>query len=177
MLNYIHRLLHHSILACLLLALPVNICLAKTEQDIKAAYLYNFIKFIEWPESDTSESMIICILGDDSINEKLQTLNHRTIRNKQLMIQLLSSYTANEQCTILFIGQSEQKFIEQIVGTIGARPVLTISSIQDFANEGGVIGFIKMGNIVRFNINLAQANQAKLAISSKLLELANRVVR
>ena len=156
--------------------------LAKTEQDVKAAYLYNFIKFIEWPATDNGQDIqILCVLGKDAINDKLKLLNQRTVRGKILHVVDISGFEQSdiESCDILFVGQSEEKFLDKIFSNASSSstPTLTISSIDEFADQGGIIGFVKLGNVIRFEINLKQALDTKLSISSKLLELANKVVR
>lgn len=176
--NYIcsHVRVYASLtMACLLFAENVY---AKSEQDVKAAYLYNFIKFIDWPEDANSGTHNLCLLGKDTINGKLQKLHERHVKGKTLNVITLSSYEAikDKDCRILFIGRSEEKFLDDIFTQSPNSPTLTISSIDDFADEGGVIGFIKLGNVIRFNINLKQANNSDLSIRAKLLELANKVV-
>lgn len=162
-----------------LLCIPIlffsSLTVAKTIQDIKAAYLYNFIKFINWPDSESRDVFNLCILGEDPINEKLHLLNNRPVRQAKLYVKKIPQINANEHCQVLFIGESEKKFINTIVNNNQEGAVLTVSSVEDFVVQGGIIGFITLGNIIRFDINLKQARQTHLSISSKLLELANRV--
>jgi len=181
MLKNTPQTLRYPLLFCLflalLLALPVSNCFARSEQDVKAAYLYNFIKFIAWPETHTDQNLRLCLLGDDSINDKLTLLDQRPIRGKPLQVEAISTTSNLLECTVLFIGHSESKFLPDILEEVSESPVLTISSMDNFANDGGMIGFITHGNIIRFDINLKQASNTQLSISSKLLELANKVVR
>lgn len=148
---------------------------AKTEQDIKVAYLFNFIKFITWPNYENIDSFNLCILGEDPVNEKLKQLEGRPIHNQQLDLVYLVKPDANYQCHVVFVGESEKKFARDIVNYYSQKPTLTVSSMENFTDNGGMIGFITLGNIIRFNINLRQARETQLSISSKLLELANQV--
>lgn len=160
---------------CLPFLLHASTGFAKTEQDIKVAYLFNFMKFIEWPASTYQDSINLCILGDDPVNEKLKQLDGRTIHRLPLDIVYLIKPDQNHSCHVVFVGESEKKFMSKIVEFYSGSPTLTVSSMENFTSHGGIIGFITLGNIIRFNINLKQAREIQLSISSKLLELANQV--
>lgn len=148
---------------------------AKTIQEIKAVYLYNFIKFISWPASENQTEFNLCIIGDDPVNEKLLSLNSRPVQNFNLHVAQITQANDENNCQVIFIGESEKKFVSNILSFYAEKPTLTISSVEDFVTKGGIIGFITLGNIIRFDINLKQARETQLSISSKLLELANRV--
>lgn len=148
---------------------------AKTEQDIKAAYLYNFIKFIAWPGIESQTEFNLCVIGDDPANEKLKALDSRPIHQLNLHVEHFYTPTNNTKCNVVFVGESESKFIDRIIQFYSHTPTLTVSSMEGFVHKGGMIGFITLGNIIRFDINLKQAKQTQLSISSKLLELANQV--
>jgi hypothetical protein len=148
---------------------------AKTEQDIKVAYLFNLMKLISWPETSHSGSFNLCILGSDPVNEKLTQLQGRKLGPELTLDLLFLSKPDHHHCHVVFVGESEKKFILDIVEFYSHTPTLTVSSVENFTNYGGMIGFITLGNIIRFNINLKQARETQLSISSKLLELANQV--
>jgi YfiR/HmsC-like len=162
---------------CLLFIINSPLSNAKSETEIKAVYLYNFIKFVNWPDLPEDSHYKLCLLGNDSLNEQLERLDKRSIKGRLLSVHALSNYQQATDCNILFVGQSEKKFVSEIISASENTPTLTISDIEDFANLGGIIGFIKLGNVIRFDINLNKAQQTKLSISSKLLELANQVVK
>lgn len=176
-MNHLSAIKKWMLLTCSLTFLYTPYSYAKTEQDIKAAYLFNFLKFINWPNDDIESGHRLCVLGKDSLNDKLKLLNQRSIRGKQLEVIAISDSKHTDVCSILFIGVSEAKLLENIFSSAHTNATLTISSIENFAELGGVIGFVKLGNVVRFEINLKQADQMQLSISSKLLELANKVVK
>ncbi len=160
---------------------------ARSESEIKAFYLYNFIKFVTWPDEPTTADIKICIAGDNPFSAMTDKLNARKVRNRQISVQSerLSSvnYSGGSlaasadfaDCSVLFLGASEENFYVALVDDLGDSPVLTISDIDGFIDDGGMIGFIKVGNVVRFDINLKKARKAGLKMSAKLLELANRV--
>tara|TARA_R110000850_G_scaffold168440_1_gene293432 strand:- start:1424 stop:1978 length:555 start_codon:yes stop_codon:yes gene_type:complete len=148
---------------------------AKTEQDIKAAYLYNFMKFVAWPGIEDQTEFNLCIIGDDPANEKLKMLDSRPIHQLSLHVEQFYTPSPNKRCHVVFVGESETKFLDKIIQFYSHTPTLTVSSTEGFIHRGGMIGFISLGNIIRFDINLKQAKNAQLSISSKLLELANQV--
>ena len=167
-----------SILLGSLFFLQTSVCSAKSVHDLKAAYLYNFIKFISWPDEPSTDIEIkLCLLGEDASNDKFKRLEQRPIHGHPLLIKSINQYDDTSDCSVLFIGASEEKFLNDIFTTLGDKPTLTVSSIPHFAAQGGTIGFVTMGNVIRFDINLKQATKTQLSISSKLLELANQVVR
>jgi hypothetical protein len=148
---------------------------AKTEQDIKAAFLYNFMKFIDWPSDEDQTQFNLCVIGDDPVNEKLKMLESRPIHKRILHVEHFYTLNSDTTCQVVFVGESENKFIDNIIEFYSHTPTLTVSSMEDFVHKGGMIGFINLGNIIRFDINLKQAKETQLSISSKLLELANQV--
>ncbi len=148
---------------------------AKTEQDIKAAFLYNFMKFIAWPYDEEQIEFNLCVIGDDPVNEKLKMLQSRPIHKLNLHVEHFYALNSEITCHVVFVGESENKFADKIIEFYAHTPTLTVSSIEGFVNKGGMVGFITLGNIIRFNINLKQAKKTQLSISSKLLELANQV--
>ncbi len=148
---------------------------ARSEQEIKAVYLYNFLKFVTWPDLPSNSPFSLCVLGEDIVNDRLKNLAGQPVTGEAISIHFLNKPSSEQQCNALFIGESEKKFIKEIVQFYSKTPTLTISSVDNFIQSGGMIGFITQGNLIRFNINLKQARQTQLSISSKLLELAIEV--
>ncbi|UZE97131.1 YfiR family protein [Alkalimarinus alittae] len=149
---------------------------ARSENDVKAVYLYNFIKFITWPEEPTNSSINICIYGDNPFGIQSQKLNTLKVRNRPLQI-IYPNKIDLPNCTVVFIAPSEEVFTGELLARINNSPILTISDIENFTEKGGMIGFIKLGNVVKFDINLKKARETNIQISSKLLELANHVIQ
>ena len=169
------KLLYFASCLFIPLALHASTGFAKTEQDIKAAYLFNFMKFISWPSFEGLSTFNLCVIGEDPAIEKIKLLESRSIHNLSLHVEQLYSLEGNTNCHAVFVGESEKKFIDKIINYYSETPTLTISSMDNFVSQGGMIGFITLGNIIRFDINLKQARETQLSISSKLLELANQV--
>jgi hypothetical protein len=148
---------------------------------VKAAYLFNFVKFVEWPEeafADPLAPIVIGIVGDDPFGDALpQVVLGKTVQGRDLIIR---KYHAGEDLRgshILFISASEKKRLPQILSSLHGSCVLTVADIDGFLEEGGMILLFSEENRVRFAINVEAANQAKLKVSSKLLSLARVVGR
>ncbi len=152
--------------------------LAKTEYDIKAAYLYNFIKFVTWPDGNDNEAPLqVCLFGKDPINEKLTPLANLRVNNRDLVVTKVADQSSLTACSVLYISREEERHAQQLIERVGNSPVLIVSDIPGFAKLGGTIGFITLGNVIRFDVNLTRSRSSRLSISSKLLELANQVVK
>ncbi len=144
---------------------------------MKAAYLYNFAKFVDWPAGvflNKNAPITLCILGKDPFGSALKTITGKNVGKRKLVIQHLTRLESLKQCHILFISTSEEKRLPQILSSINGKPILTISEIKGFTQCGGIINFITIENI-RFEINEDAAHQAGLRISSELLKLAKSV--
>jgi|GEM_PF-266971 len=145
------------------------------EYEIKAAFIYNFAKFVEWPENkftDAKAPLVLGILGNSPFGAALESLETKTVRGRQLTIRQVSASTNLSQCHMLYICKSEIPELKRIIEHLGGQPILTISDIQDFAKSGGHINLVIRQNKIRFIINTVDAKKANLKISSRLLKLS-----
>lgn len=153
---------------------------ALSEYQLKAAFLYNFAKFVEWPSRalpESSPSLTLCVLGEDPFGSDLdQTIEGKTINGKVLVSRRFKGIQGLEVCQILFISASERRRMGQILEALKDLSLLTISETDRFAKLGGVINFTMEQNKIRFEINVDAAERKGLKISSKLLKLA-KVIR
>ncbi|MGZ8829666.1 MAG: YfiR family protein [Thermoanaerobaculia bacterium] len=144
-----------------------------SEYQVKAAYLLNFARFVEWPADvlPASSPLDIVVVGDDSFGVLRGTsANGHTIRLQHLRWDdVLTPYQ------IVFISASEEAHLPEILRNLGHNSVLTVSDIDRFSLRGGVIEFRMVGNRLRFDINRSAAIAAQLNISSKLLSVARAV--
>jgi hypothetical protein len=143
---------------------------------VKAAFLYNFAKFVEWPAGtfhDSASPVKICVLGKDPFGETLDSLRSKNVGSRKLIIERLRRGDSLEKCQILFISDSEKNNLSEILKGIKKWPVLTIGEMRGFVQSGGIINFISKGNQVSFEINIDAADRSKLKISSQLLQVAN----
>jgi len=147
-----------------------------TEYRIKAAFLYNFSRFIEWPdETGESGQFTICVLGVDPFGTAIDNLAGKNVHGSTLDIRRLSTTAGMNDCRILYISKSESDRIGSILAPLQTRPVLTVSDTADFAEQGGIIRLKLVDKKVRFDINIDAAQRSGLNISSKLLSLATIV--
>lgn len=152
-----------------------------TEYQIKAAFLFNFAKFVEWPPSafaGTNSPIVIGILGDNPFgNDLARTVRDKTLNNRPLVIEEFHSPVEATNCHILFISTSEKARLSQIVEALRGASVLTVGEMDRFTEAGGMINFVREGNKMRFQINEVAAKSAGLKVSSKLSSLAFRPPR
>jgi hypothetical protein len=145
------------------------------EYQLKAAFLYNFAKFVEWPQgcfSDPETMIRIGVLGADPFGSALEDITRdATIRNRKLMVQRSQRMTELKGCHLLFVCQSEKARLREILASLGNEPILTVSDIEGFTDAGGMIRFYIADRKVRFEINPTCAAQHGLKISAQLLSL------
>jgi hypothetical protein len=145
------------------------------EAQVKAAFLFNFVKFVEWPAGafyDDAAPIVVGVVGDDPSSSAIdQTNNGKSANGRRLVIRRFSNANSLTYCHILFIGYSQRNNLQKFL--IAAGPgVLTIGESDRFTREGGIINFTLVDNRVRFEINQAAAEKAGLKISAKLLGLS-----
>jgi len=149
-----------------------------TEYQIKAAFIYNFAKFVDWPAqafASTNAPMVIGLLGDNVFDGYITHLiSGREINGHQLQFEKFDSLAQITNCQVLFISASEKNHLPKILDQLRGTSTLTISEkTDDFIGDGGMIYlFLDDENKVRFQINNDAARKAGLTISSKLLSLA-----
>ena len=151
-----------------------------TEYEVKAAYLYNFGKFVEWPAKVTtaSEFFSICVLGEDPFGSTFDaTIAGESINGKRVVVKRITKPQDAVSCRILFISSSEEGRLQEILATLDKTSVLTVSDLSQFTRRGGMIRFVMDANRVRFEVNLTTAEHAGLTLSSQLLKVAISVRR
>ena len=150
-----------------------------SEYQVKALFLFNFAKYIDWPSTafpDTNSPIVIGIVGENNFGSHLRkTVEGRSISGRGIVIRENVKEEDFDKCHILFISASERKHIGEVCNRVKAAPVLTVGETEQFTQQGGVIGFIKKEGKVRLQIDLGAARKASLQISSKLLSVADSV--
>jgi hypothetical protein len=145
------------------------------EYQVKAAFLFNFVQFVEWPHGAFTNSdtpFCIGVLGDDPFGTALdETVRGETVQNRRLIVQRSRQVENLKDCQLIFISKSETERVPGILGELDPVPVLTVSETQGFAQRGGIINLYLAANKVRFEINPAAARRKGLKISSELLSL------
>jgi hypothetical protein len=146
------------------------------EYQVKAAFLFNFAKFVEWPPQtfkSPTDAISICVLGPDPFGRSLdEAVNAKSIDGRKLAVRQIDNLQQAGGCQILFIASRKKKHSTDADAAVAMAGVLTVGDSDGFAAAGGVIGFKLEGGKVRLEVNLDAAGQRKLRISSKLLSLA-----
>jgi len=148
------------------------------ENYVIAAYLFNFSKFVDWPEtvfSDPDDDIVLAVTDDDFFGDALSAINGKIVKDRQFVVKNLREGTNPLDCQILFIGLSEKRRIPQILAAVDGKPVLTVSNLEGFAEAGGAIELAKKDNRIRLVINLTTIKRTGLKMRSQLLEIATIV--
>jgi len=152
---------------------------APGENEVKAAFLYNFAKFVEWPTSafpDANSPLIIAVVGEDPFGEVLdRTVAGKLVRGRPLQVRRWKRMEDSQSCNILFVSASERGSLPDILRRIHNSPVLTVGEWEGFDEQGGMIRFLLRDNRIQFEINNRSATESGLKISSRLLGLAVHV--
>ena len=150
-----------------------------TEYQVKAAFLFNFAKFVDWPADafPTPDSpLLICVLGQDPFGRDFeQLITDKTVNGHRIEIAHPDGVPQARACQIVFIGIAEKQ-MQPVLQALKGSSVLTVSDAPGFTKMGGVIGFVLDDNRVRFEINQKAAEQSRLKLSARLLTVAKAVV-
>jgi hypothetical protein len=153
---------------------------APTEYQVKAAYLYNFTRYVEWPDSAFAapeSPFVVGVVGHDPFGPTLdKILDGRTMNGRPFLVKRFKHADDVQPCQLLFVGEYETDKLPRILSHLGNAGTLTVGESYGFLQHGGAINFLIEDNHVRFEINLNAADRCGLKISSKLLALARNVI-
>ena len=151
-----------------------------SEDQVKAAYLYNFAKFVEWPAGQfmsPSAPIRLCVLGNPAIEFELdQVIKGRNIAGRPIAILAVHNGDQISGCQILFVDSSEDRQARHIIEVLRDKGVLTVGETEGFIEKGGIINFVVQDDHIQFEVNHKAANQSGLHVSSRLLSVARHVV-
>jgi hypothetical protein len=154
---------------------------AITESEVKAAYLYNFAKFIAWPERSFATAdapMEICVLDDTSFGSTLREIVYsHTVDGHPVQVVNVTAVAGAHDCHILFIPSLQAKQVRALIEAIGYKSIVTVGETQGFLEEGGIIQFALQEGKVKFQVNLHAAARSGVRISARLLGIATRVIQ
>jgi hypothetical protein len=149
------------------------------EYQLKAAFLYNFAQFTDWPTNafaDTNSPIVIGVLGTDPFGRVLdETIRGESVKGRSLIIQRFKHVEEIKACHVLFISQSEANRMNRILPAVKNRSILTASDLDGFAQKGGIIEFSTEHNKIKLTICVDVAKAVGITMSSKLLRLADIV--
>lgn len=149
-----------------------------SEYEVKAAFLYNFAKFVKWPaEGGPGKTFVVAVLGEDPFGAVLdRTFSGKTLLERPVEVRRLDDAEQIGDVQMLFVGASERARLPQVLKQLEGKSVLTVGELERFAERGGMISFRVRDEVVRFDVNLAQVERARLKMSSQLIRLAQRVL-
>ena len=150
------------------------------EYTLKAAFLYNFAKFVEWPLNsfaDNTSPFSLCVLGNDPFGANLETLAKKPVRERTLVIKHIRSITALSGCHILYVSPQELPQLEALLHNLEKAPVLTVCDTESCAESGLMLNMRMAENRVHLDMNLDAVQRTPLKVSSQLIKLTRIVKR
>jgi hypothetical protein len=167
------------LLALLLLAMGAAVgadARSDLEYQVKAAFLFNFAKFVEWPADALKgprDPMAICVLGKDPFGASLDdVVRGETVNGRSLVVRRTHQVLEARECQVVFLAESERRRQAEILSAMEGASILTVGEGDGFLDDGGIVRLVLDQNRVRFDINLTAAEANRLKLSSKLLRLA-----
>jgi hypothetical protein len=155
------------------------------EYKVKAAFLFNFLKFVEWPPPKASEAtapITIAVLGEDKFGAAFNEITSRKIKDRSIAIKRFADFNTDEakaqlsQCQLVFISADQQKYTKDIIELLKKKPVLIVGETPGFLEVGGMVNFIMQEGKVCFELNQDTAEVSDLKMASQLMRLAKRVI-
>ncbi len=143
------------------------------EYKVKAAFIYNFIAFTQWPEE--SRALNLCVYGEDYFGSEIDKLQYKPVNNQQIKVKRIGSIEQLKSCQIVFFSRSVSTQLPSLLDKIKHEPILTLADYPYAVTQGVVINMSVSNERIVFEINLGKARSADLNISSRLLQLAEKV--
>jgi len=192
--NKLVRLLAITLLVCICINITVCFCVnvadkyaasgsSYSEYKVKVGFLYHFLKFIncpKWKQSEDKKPIIVAIIGDNPFGENLGYFKNKKIGKREITVRDLGNFDNIDNkkmlihCEVLYICDSEEKHVDEILQITKNENVMTVSDIDGFIDKGGLINFKLKNKKLQFDINQAVAKSEGFYISSKLLRLAQK---
>ena len=170
----------HTIRIILCFLAVVTQAQSATEYQVKAAFLFNFAKFVEWPAdafSSADAPLQICVLGRDPFGHEFEEMiADKTVNGHRIEVIHPSGVPQATSCQIIFVAASEKQQVREILRGLRGASVLTVGDSAGFARMGGIINFVLDDSRVRFEVNVKAAERAHLKVSARLLTVAKLIV-
>jgi YfiR/HmsC-like len=144
------------------------------EYKLKAAFLFNFAKFVTWPEAEfaAQPKVILCLVGEDPFGTDLSILENRPVQGRPLTIRRAVKAADLKTCHAAFFADSARDQIPALLKTLGDAPVLTVGEGDRFCGQGGMISLLSVNQKIQFEVNVDAAQQAGLRMNAQMLKLA-----
>ncbi|WP_396434895.1 YfiR family protein [Limnohabitans sp.] len=177
------RCVTRPLVSCLATALGLGLALPVAAQGtgptldrIKAAYVYNFAKFVELPGAEEMP-IRLCVVGKDDPNDRMFSLNRRIAQKREILVRKDVAMDQLKDCGMVFVGAADNRLLPQVVKQLGNAPVLVISDDRQAIDQGAHLGLLHNDDRVEFEVNLLNLQRSNLRASSQMLKLARTVVR
>lgn len=174
-----HRKVTAILLVAAALVLPLRAAVSQPslqEYALKSVFLFNFCRFIEWPDrafSSRNEPFIIGVIGDDPFGSMLEeTVKGETLRGRSIRIEHYRRPSEIGRCHVLFVTGSDTARFDDVLGAVAGQSVVTVGETESFLDHGGMIALTAERNRVRLSINPSRLRSENLVASSKLLQIA-----
>lgn len=149
-----------------------------TEAQAKAAFVINFARYVEWPErvfATSTAPILICALGRSTVANALEAHEGRQVQGHPVAVRQLLGIDEARPCQVLFIADSEERRMSQLLRAVAGQPILIVSDVEAFIDIGGAIGLVRADQRLQFEVNRQAIEQARLKASSNLLKLARNL--
>jgi hypothetical protein len=163
-------------ISLLMLLLTAGICYGQTEAEesnLKAAFIYNFTRFVEWETTEASAEFIIGVIGKSGVDEPLEEIaKTRTVNSKKIIIKHFEKIEDIDKCNVLFIPKNVKTPLQEFLTKTENKGVLVVSEKQGYASKGASINFVIIDKKLKFEANTKALSSAGLKVSAQLLKLA-----
>jgi hypothetical protein len=174
-----HRLLLVLVLGSLLAAVPNTAAAedkgAQTQDLIRSAMIFNFCKFVQWPENTHGDSIVLGVVGSNDQAPDFSSIRGKSVGDVPLAVRVVRTSDDLRDCQIIYIADGQENWVRETLSVAAAESILTISDQDGFCNEGGIIQLVERRGKLRFFINRQAADKAHLELSSQLLKVAKIV--
>lgn len=146
------------------------------EHEVKAAFLFNFTKFVTWPPLPAAQPFRVCVVADQQTTAAIdRAMENETVLDRKTETVIPVSADQARACQILFIGQDGSSRGVALLASVRSLPVLTVGDGPDFLERGGIIRFVAVEGRIRFDVHLPNAARARLSINARMLRVAREV--
>lgn len=162
------------LIAALGLGILASLALAGDEITVKTAYLYNFAKFIQWPDEERA-TLRLCTTGEDNLGKSLDSLIGKPVRQMQIAVRRGVSLQDIPQCDLLFVPAGNEASLLRVRQVVSSYPILIVTESLDALPRGAMLALIRVDNRIVFEVDLTTTRQLGFQVSAKMLQLARKV--
>ena len=149
-----------------------------TEYDVKAVFLLNFARYVDWPADKLGrdDAVRLCIVGRDPFGAAMQSVDGKQVQGRVLRVSRVSRPAEAAGCHLAFLSASEEERLAATLRMLAGKAILTVSDVEGFAAAGGAIEFATVDDRIRFDVNLRTVRRGGLHVSSHLMRIARQVL-